>query len=152
VLVLRNPLAVLLSLANWWERYEEIDVIPYNLFKRAETEADKWKLLLHGVYQGEKVWLNLVERFRLYEGWLKDPACLVVRYESIVNNHNEFYEQLSEHFKLDFDKNKFIEGLNKRDNKTYSKAEDKRYKSLPDWIYADYETIGGAILNKDFGF
>lgn len=152
LLIIRNPLDILLSLANWWERHDEIAVEPYRVFKSIEDPEEKMRFLITGIYDNEKIWQDIVSRLRNYSGWFSDPNCHVVEFESIINSPYEVVQQISNHLKIEINASDFVEGLNPAVSKTYTNELMRIHTNISDHNINIFRELGGFELMNDWGY
>jgi hypothetical protein len=152
VLIVRHPLHVLLSLANWWERHTEIPVVPFQVFKAIEAPEERLNFLLTGVHKEQQVWPNLVERFQHYAGWLADEACLVLRYEDLQERPKEAAKKLGKHLPVRLNEDKFLQALVRKDTRTYTKVHDRVHTTISEKLRETYLELGGAEIEQTFGY
>ena len=151
-LIIRNPFDVVLSLANWWERHDEIPAVPYLKYKQIQSPKEKLTFLVTGKFNGEKVWPSLVERYDAYIGWLTDSNTLIVKFESLVNNPQHEIYRIESFLSIQIDHNKFHEGMNPKTSKTFTIKDQKVFKELPADLREVFLNNGGAEIIKTFGY
>jgi hypothetical protein len=152
VLVIRKPLDTLLSLANWWERHNEIPTVAFTTYQSIADPEEKLRFLLSGVYNGTQIWPDLVTRLAHYRSWLDDENTLVLRYEDLLKEPERCAKLLKEHLKMSFNEKRFVKKLAHRGSRTFTRPEDKVFKTLPPEIIEAYKRLGGPELEKDLGY
>jgi hypothetical protein len=152
VLVIRKPLDTLLSLANWWERHNEIPTVAFTTYQSISDAENKLQFLLTGGYQGKQIWPDLVTRLAYYKNWLDDENTLVLRYEDLLKEPKQCASLLSAHLKMPFNARRFVKKLAHRGSRTFTRPEDKVFKTLPPEIIEAYKRLGGPELEKDLGY
>jgi hypothetical protein len=152
VLVVRKPLDTLLSLANWWERHDEIPTIAFTVYKSIKDPEEKLRFLLTGLHKDKKIWPDLVSRLNEYVQWLHDKNTLVLHYEDLLDNPKACGSKLATHLNMPFNMARFLKKLKNRGSRTYTRAEDKVYTSLSTEIIEEYKHLGGLTLEKSLGY
>ncbi len=94
LLILRDPRDAVVSLLHWWKRHDEIDTWPFRLFQTLASDEDRLRFLIEG-WDSDLVprdwprdvdFPDVADRFRAYAGWMRDPDCVVVRFEDLVDS------------------------------------------------------------------
>jgi len=152
VLIIRKPLDVMVSLANWWERHNEIPTKAFLTFKEIDNPEDRLTFLLTGQWRGVQVWPNLVERMNAFLGWQQHKHTLVLKYEDLLAQPQVEAVRLVEHLHLRFNQKKFLDALVSRNNRTFTRSEDKIHKILTSNQLAAYEAMGGLALETKMGY
>ena len=113
ILIVRDPRDSVVSLLHWWKRHEAIDTWPFRLFHRLTEDSDRLRFLIEG-WDSDLVphdWPRDVDfpdvgrRFEAYAGWVREPACLVVRFEDLVEAETavEARKTIARHLRPDLD-------------------------------------------------
>lgn len=152
ILIIRRPLDVLLSLANWWERHSEIPVLAFQAFQQIKNQEERLLYLLTGSYNGVQIWPNFIDRFSAFENWLRNDRTLVVRYEDLVSAPESVCVQLAEYLPLRLNESRFLAALKNKDNRTFTSSKEKVYKQIPLDVLKTYYALGGEQLEKNFGY
>lgn len=151
-LIIRNPYDVVLSLANWWERHNEIQVKPYIAYKQIRSKEDKLEFLITGFYNGVKIWPSLAERYEAYEGWLFDKNTHIIKFESLVNSPDKEINRIELFLDLKISKNKFMEGMNPNASKTFTIKDEKVFNKIPMHLKDIFLDQGGENVLNIFGY
>ena len=151
LLIIRKPLDMLLSLANWWERHDEIPTNVFNAYKKLNKDC-KLEFLLTGEIDGNSIWPNLIERTEFYLPWLTDENTLVLRYEDVIINPESAAEKVRAYSSLPFNNKNFLRRLKNRSNKTFTKPEDKVFKEVPAELIMQYKKLGGEELEQKLSY
>lgn len=152
ILIIRNPLDVLISLANWWERHNEIQVCAFLAYKQIDDLEDRLMFLLTGTLNEEQIWPNFIERYRAFLGWIKDEKTFLIRFEDLLLSPNKVTDDLANFLPMPLNKERFLLRLKNRHNKTYTKPEEKIFNSIPEKVMNEYLRLGGADLESEFGY
>jgi len=145
-LIIRNPLDVLISLANWWERHPEIEVQAFLTFKKIKDPVERVTFLMTGEYNGEQIVENLVTRYQKYLEWLDDNNCHVIRFEDLLENPEECFKEIKAFLNAPLHLGEFLEGLTPDKSKTFTYQRMKVHKTLTDDQLLKFKNIGGNYL------
>lgn len=152
LLIIRKPLDVLLSLANWWERHNEIPVQPFLTYKQIESKEARLLFLLTGQHNGEQIWPNFIARCESYLPWLTNQNTLVVRYEHLRLQPEIEAQRIEAFLPMALNTERFIKKLSNRSNKTFTKPEEKVFVNLSNSIQEAYKDLGGEQLDEKVGY
>jgi hypothetical protein len=150
--IYRKPQDVLLSLANWWERHDEIKVTPFLRYKQMAEPNQRLRFLVTGHDGITQLWPNFIERMTEFAPWLQNPGTLSLRYEDLLNQPEAVASELEDYLPLKFNRKRFLHKLTDTSNRTYTRPEEKYFKTLPKEIIDLYDSLGGKDLNRQFGY
>lgn len=152
IFIIRKPIDVLLSLANWWERHNEIPVIPFITYQEIESPQERLAFLLSGKRKEVQVWPDFVTRYQRFAGWINDSNCLTVRYEDLVAQPQQVAVKIKSFVPLKFNEGRFLDELTNKNNRTFTKKSEKVFTKLSPELYKVYTELGGMELEKSFGY
>lgn len=152
VLIIRRPIDVFLSLANWWERHCEIPVSAFLTFKQIDSPEERLHFLMTGKHNDAAVWPDFVARYEAFVGWLNCKHTLVIRYEDLLKNPEQVATQIESYLPVKMDSKKFVQALANKENRTFTLPEDKVFKQLPENLLQAYQGLGGATLETKLGY
>lgn len=92
LLIIRDPRAIVLSMADWWERIERPDLWAWRYFQSLSSREEKIQFLIKGwpenpkkSYPKDVPFPDLGQRMQQFVPWLNDYQSMVVRFEDLVN-------------------------------------------------------------------
>lgn len=95
VVMFRDPRAIILSMADWWDRVERPDLWAWRYYHFLPTREERIKFLIEGWpkypkgdYPADVVFPNLGQRMAQYLPWVEDYQSMVIRYEDLVNEES----------------------------------------------------------------